>query len=491
MAGDSAICRPSVGRGRKRAALITALMVVASAATLALPPRARATVADGTRGRFAGMNIQDALQPNVPQSADLARIKGLGINTVAFEVWTAVRDRYDSNPIAVPGITAADQDLATAMQQARAQGLRTTLTIKLFLANPYNEWRGYYTPSSPPAFFASYGRQVEHYATLAQQQGASILFIGSELDQAQKYSDGWRAMAALARRHFKGLVSYEANHPTLSRGNQVAFWDALDLIGVSAYFPLSAAERPTRAQLKAGWRSYGGRDAFAILETTADRYRKQIVFGEAGYSATTYVGREPWSMKKYDFAPDLQAAAYQALLETFENQPWWAGVLWWVWDRARVDDSPIDKPAERLLQQWYADGMRPGDAGFVAGGTDSRTSGVRVPSLLRHPPAEAAAAARDRHDEGARTSGATRDTRLVAMVPGSTAAVGGSRPPSARLALSDNVDVVTPSVVDAVAGRDVRPQRVSVTRRQAARGVGVGLLAVALLLVSMRTRGAA
>lgn len=55
-----------------------------------------------------------------------------------------------------------------------------------------------------------------------------------------------------------------------------------------------------------------------------------------------------------------QAAAYQALLATFSNQPWWEGVYWWVWN-ALPDDgsdhatnySPRGKAAERVIREWW------------------------------------------------------------------------------------------------------------------------------------------
>jgi hypothetical protein len=359
--------------------------VVACAALLSpIVSSGRAAVVDGTRGKVAGMNLRTSGNPVIPQLADLSRIRGLGINTLALDIWLVADNRFYSTPSAVPGMTVSDVDLATAIRQARANGMRTTLTLKLFIANPANEWRGYYTPSDPTTFFATWTGFVDKYADLAQREGAWMLFVGSEFDQAQRYEGGWRAVIADARRHFHGLLSYEANHPTLTRGNRVRFWDALDMIGVSAYFPLSNAERPTLDELKAGWHDSGGRDAFATLRDTSAWFKKPVIFGEAGYTATTYVGREPWSMNMHTYAPDLQAAAYQALLETFDGQPWWAGVLWWVWDRQHQHDSPMDKPAETLLRQWYHDGLRPGDASFVMGGSDASSrslgAGLLVPA---------------------------------------------------------------------------------------------------------------
>ena len=60
-------------------------------------------------------------------------------------------------------------------------------------------------------------------------------------------------------------------------------------------------------------------------------------------------------------APDEQAAGYEALLETFGGEPWWAGVFWWVWVDvpqeglpAALDYSVRGKPAEDVLQRYWS-----------------------------------------------------------------------------------------------------------------------------------------
>jgi hypothetical protein len=43
-----------------------------------------------------------------------------------------------------------------------------------------------------------------------------------------------------------------------------------------------------------------------------------------------------------------QAAAYDALLASFSDQKWWAGVFWWVWNVLpdEGDDHTLDFTAE-------------------------------------------------------------------------------------------------------------------------------------------------
>jgi hypothetical protein len=130
---------------------------------------------------------------------------------------------------------------------------------------------------------------------------------------------------------------------------------------------------PRRAELKRAWyrstaRSYPGRNWVAELAGLAQRTRRPILFGEAGYRSSTATASKPYEYKEQG-APDAQgqADAYQALLETFEAQPWWAGALWWQW--LAVDAGPLSngfglkgKPVEQLLTKWYRNGWRPGDA---------------------------------------------------------------------------------------------------------------------------------
>jgi len=81
-----------------------------------------------------------------------------------------------------------------------------------------------------------YREFILHYADLASapSRGAGR---GDELGGTSKREREWRAIIAEVRKHFKGSLVYCANWA--DDLHQTQFWDALDWIGVQAYYPLS------------------------------------------------------------------------------------------------------------------------------------------------------------------------------------------------------------------------------------------------------------
>lgn len=65
-------------------------------------------------------------------------------------------------------------------------------------------------------------------------------------------------------------------------------------------------------------------------------------------------------------APDEQAGHLEAVLRTFWDEPWWAGMYWWKWDeqndRAAFKTDPRGdkgftlwgKPSAEVMKRWYA-----------------------------------------------------------------------------------------------------------------------------------------
>jgi hypothetical protein len=68
-----------------------------------------------------------------------------------------------------------------------------------------------------------------------------------------RYEANWRALIAALRQVYPGPVSYAAN---FDQAEQVGFWDALDAVGVNAYYPLSTlglSEERLQEALTSSW----------------------------------------------------------------------------------------------------------------------------------------------------------------------------------------------------------------------------------------------
>ncbi|HMO00816.1 MAG TPA: hypothetical protein PKD59_15500 [Miltoncostaeaceae bacterium] len=247
--------------------------------------------------------------------------------------------------------TVDDAGLRRAIRAAHARGLRVMLKPHVDL--PGDADRATIRPSSPRRWFADYTRMITHYAELARDEGVEQLSVGTELAGTSQRVDDWRRVIAAARSRFPGLMTYAANYDEFA---QIGFWRDLDAIGIDAYWPL--ASRPTRsvATLVRAWRPI--REQLRHLSVEMGR---PVLFTEAGYVSQRGATTAPYSWtisRRRDDAE--QAAAYEALLRVFWEQPWFLGVHWWMWDDRPdsgepqgIDYTPHGKAAEDVLRQWW------------------------------------------------------------------------------------------------------------------------------------------
>ena len=441
---------------------LAAIFAAAVAAALLLPNAAATAQTDGTGGKIAAMGISPPAVPQQAIAAELPRIRAAGINTGTIDVWWDV-DSTDRSSLRRGSITITDADLELAIRRAKQQGMNVILEPKVWCPDCEHHWRGYLDPEDRDKFFTDYTAFIAHYAEIAQRTGVDIMFIGSEMSLVQNETEKWREVARQARAQYGGTLTYGVNWNVLSR---VHFWDAVDLVSVSAYFPLSSEERPSLSELKAGWKSsldsnWRGRRWFDEIVELQRETRKKILFGEIGYLSSTYVARTPYDESKvYETSQELQALAYQAVLETFQNQSWWAGAVWWEWQLTSGDSrdrsySPRNKLAEQFLKAWYADGWRPtpGQAtprdplpapapapapgGATSPAPGGSTSGARPATGGRTQPAPAPAA--PNAAPAPTTPGAP-----VAAAPGTTALGATPGLPTQEQALPDAGDALSP-----------------------------------------------
>src|SRR5690606_29911657 len=132
--------------------------------------------------------------------------------------------------------------------------------------------------------------------------------VGTELERTSSREDDWRKVIAEIRNVYSGKLIYAAN---FTEFEQVKFWDALDYIGIQAYFPLSTKPNPELADLKSGWEKH-----FPKIEKLVAEYKKPVMFTEIGYCNTVDAANEPWvwpnERKKTELSEQMQALCYEA-----------------------------------------------------------------------------------------------------------------------------------------------------------------------------------
>lgn len=141
--------------------------------------------------------------------------------------------------------------------------------------------------------------------------------------------------------NYGGKLIYGAYWGVPSAGVQVSefdnigWWDAVDYIGVDAYFPLTQNLADLGVQdLERAWNgkfspSGNQGDIVDRLAKVADAFNRPIVFTAAGYAsaAGANAGSSAIVDSKRDDAEQLNDM--QALVLTFIQEPWWVGVFWY------------------------------------------------------------------------------------------------------------------------------------------------------------------
>lgn len=284
-------------------------------------------------------------------SAALSGISSVGGTWVQLNP-TWYQNSTGANQIVRTSQTATDAGLERAINMAHAQGLKVFLKPHVDLTDEGS--RSLIAPADRPAWFASYTTFITHYATIAARTGVEQFAVGTELASVSDDRDAWMQVIGAVRAQYRGTLVYAAD-PGEYAG--VPFWDAVDLIGIDAYWPLSTSPTTDVAALEQAWAPIR-----SDLAAFSARIGRRILFTEAAYASQQGTTTRPhdWTISNTPNQAE-QAAAYQALLSSFSQEGWWAGVYWWVWSALPDDGSgeplgfPIrGKAAEQVVREWWA-----------------------------------------------------------------------------------------------------------------------------------------
>ena len=287
---------------------------------------------------------------------DLERFRELGVTWI--QVMTFAHQPQVDQPRIKPSPSAKWPHAYIA--EARRRGFRILLKPHVWSRQFYDgskRWRGSIAMRDEAgwdAWFDQYERFILREAALAQTEGVEMLCVGLEYVHASKHTERWRRLIRRVRSVYKGLLTYAAdgNHEI----GHIEFWDDLDVVGVNAYFKLADTPSPTALSLQLGWIP-----PLVRLSQLTARFQRPVVFTEAGYPSVRGAATQPWRWPNSRDTVDLQlqARAYEALMNACTAMPWCRGVYWWKWyerpeNHSHAHDySPEDKPAEEVIRNWY------------------------------------------------------------------------------------------------------------------------------------------
>ena len=205
--------------------------------------------------------------------------------------------------------TVSDQELISMIQYAHQIGLQVALKPTVNCKN--GTWRAHINffdkdvPCEPKwsNWFAAYTAFQLHYARIAEETGCEIFLAGCEMVMSERRVSEWRKLIADIKTIYSGPVSYNTDK---YQEDNVAFWDCVDIISSSGYYPLNDWEQELDR-----------------IEKVVNKFQKPFFFAECGCMSTSGSSKVPndWSIKG-EVNLKEQADWYTAMFEACRKRPW-------------------------------------------------------------------------------------------------------------------------------------------------------------------------
>ncbi|MFT3951637.1 MAG: hypothetical protein QM689_06840 [Oscillospiraceae bacterium] len=290
----------------------------------------------------------------------MERLHSNGTDWICIAV-NAYQETFSSTRIfPLFGITQSDEDVVFAIQKAKNLGMKVCL--KPIVNCLDRAWRARIDfPGENPEYwvswFKSYTNFMLHYAEIAEKTGCEMLCTGCEMAGMDAQDAHCRRYIAQVRKVYSGILMHNVNH-----GDELRFnWlDAVDVVGISAYYRVSTPDDHSPEQMKKVWA-----EKKQVLFQAHKKYGKPILFAEIGVRNEQGCTEYPWDFHNRPDKPideREQADFYNSAMQTFWNEPWFSGFFWWDW-RAKLpspEKAPLDrdfgiylKQAETVLRDWY------------------------------------------------------------------------------------------------------------------------------------------
>ncbi|NLX59772.1 MAG: glycosyl hydrolase family 53 [Phycisphaerae bacterium] len=315
---------------------------------------------NSVRGDYLGKPAEDSMKA-------LAET-GVNWTTIAYAahlpVWNEPRLVYGEADPKMP----SDDEIRRAIQLARKHRLKVCLkpVVNEGPDAPKGQWRGTIDFKTPDGktdaaaweiWWTAYDAYILHHARIAQETGCELFCIGCEMKSTERFTEHWRGLIRKVRDIYTGPLVYNA---VLDKLWDIQWWDAVDILGISAYSwhpeqPDSSVEAQVAYWTK--WRTG--------LRALAAKTGKPIFFIEIGCRSARGAAAMSGDFTHWEWPYDgeEQARFYEAAFRVFWNEPWFCGYSWWDWKVKLYKKDEADqnkefviygKPAEQVLRTWYA-----------------------------------------------------------------------------------------------------------------------------------------
>lgn len=171
-----------------------------------------------------------------------------------------------------------------------------------------------------PAYVTALDQYINAQWVASREWSRQVTFYGTQkrIEQVnarrERLGALWHDLINRVRKVYSGKITYAAN---FDQYGEVGFWNALDYMGINAYFPLRSrvAVDDLTTQLVAGWRL-----VYRDIHKVRDRFNlgdKRIIFTELGYTFRNNATIAPWDADGFSVVNDSD----QRRLMIWKEQP--------------------------------------------------------------------------------------------------------------------------------------------------------------------------
>lgn len=252
-----------------------------------------------------------------------------------------------------------EEGIIKTCQYAQENGIKVMLKPQIWSHTGWIGDQDFETDLEWEEWEVNYTKFIMFYANLASELELEMFCIGTELkNHILKRPDYYKKLIKEIRKIYCGKLIYSANWDSYSN---VSFWQDLDYIGLSAYFPINEKVTPSVKYLLEKWKPIVDE-----LEVVSKKYKKPVVFTEYGFLSVDGSGGKTWILEKnvrsLAINEQAQANCFEALYQAFESQSFWAGGFIWKWfpfgkggeGYNERDYTPQGKLAEQVVSMWYS-----------------------------------------------------------------------------------------------------------------------------------------
>lgn len=260
--------------------------------------------------------------------AEILEMKEIGIEWVGVNIWW-FQENVSASKIFSGDWTDSASNIIDFFQFVHSQGMH--VLFKPMLDSQDGIWRSYI--KATPDWILAYNEFIKQAAELAEQGDVDIFCIGCEMGNWQVLSQEVRTLIKELREIYSGKLTYAANHDSFW---YIDWWDAVDIIGLDAYFPFTLSYDPSLQDMIDVWNGF-----YDDLNKFQRTWNRSILFIELGCQNRDGCNIAP-NDNKFRLEQDEQEFKmfYQSLFESrIWNAPWFKGTYWWMWDCRIIDEE--------------------------------------------------------------------------------------------------------------------------------------------------------